>query len=299
MRLGLVLIFFFWLLSYGAYAQGGDNLWDVIYLKNGGIVKGVIIEQIPGKTVKIQQRDGNVLIFNYEDIDKILKESKTPAPNNEEAVTSSKKSAAQPQDSTYRFKRFFAAPFIAFNSLWATNAKVDNQLGYDFGFLAGYRFHNHWSVLSGLVVTNSIEKFQRGQYRFELKPPPPIDSTYILILDKYEVKKTYTFLNFPLVFRYHSEKKDSKVGFYLDLGMRFGFIFYKEKEYHQNLIIRDNQNVGFNWDFITLGFGLKVPIIKDMSLYAGPNYSLGMARINTSFEIVQNLGGKIGVIYLF
>jgi hypothetical protein len=166
-------------------------------------------------------------------------------------------------------------------------------------FLAGYRFHNHWSLLSGLAVTNSIERFERGQYRFALKPPPPIDSTYILILDKYEVKKTYTFLNFPLTFRYHSEKKDNKVGFYLDLGMRFGFIFYKEKEYHENLIIRDNQNIGFNWDFIALGFGLKVPVIKDMSLYAGPNYSLGMAKINTSFEIIQNLGGKIGVIYLF
>jgi hypothetical protein len=297
MRLGLVLIFFFWLLSYWAYPQIGDRLWDVIYLKNGGIVKGTIIEQIPGKTVKIQQRDGNLLIFNYEDIDKILKENKASAPD-EETVTFPKTSVARP-DSTYRFKRFFTAPFLGFNSLWATSAKVDNQLAYDFGFLAAYRFHNHWSVLSGLVVTNSIEKFERRQYRFALVQPPPIDSTYILILDKYEAKKTYTFLNFPLVFRYHSEKKDNKVGFYLDLGMRFGFIFYKEKEYHENLIVRDNQNVGFNWDFIGLGFGLKVPIIKDMSLYAGPSYSLGMAKINTSFEIIQNLGGKIGLIYLF
>ncbi|MBN1415719.1 MAG: hypothetical protein JW973_11515 [Bacteroidales bacterium] len=48
---------------------------DIIYLKNGSVVKGKITEQIPGETLKIQTNDGSVWVFNYAEIDKITQES--------------------------------------------------------------------------------------------------------------------------------------------------------------------------------------------------------------------------------
>ena len=47
---------------------------EVVYLKNGGIVRGVIIEQIPNVQLKIQTIDQNVFVFKMDEIEKITKE---------------------------------------------------------------------------------------------------------------------------------------------------------------------------------------------------------------------------------
>lgn len=52
-----------------------DGMRDVLYLKNGSIIKGYIIEQIPDKSLKIQTADGRVFVFDISEIDKIVRES--------------------------------------------------------------------------------------------------------------------------------------------------------------------------------------------------------------------------------
>ncbi len=47
---------------------------DVVYLKNGSIIKGEIIEQVPNKTMTIQTMDGSVFVYPFNDIKKITKE---------------------------------------------------------------------------------------------------------------------------------------------------------------------------------------------------------------------------------
>lgn len=47
---------------------------DVVYLKNGGIVRGVIIESIPNVSLKIETSDRSVFVFTYDEIIKITKE---------------------------------------------------------------------------------------------------------------------------------------------------------------------------------------------------------------------------------
>lgn len=49
---------------------------DIIYLKNGSILKGRIIEETIGVQVKFQTKDGNVFIYEAERVDKIERESK-------------------------------------------------------------------------------------------------------------------------------------------------------------------------------------------------------------------------------
>ena len=51
-----------------------QKLTDVVYLKNGSIVKGDIIEQIPNVSLKIETRDGNVFFYTMEEIEKLAKE---------------------------------------------------------------------------------------------------------------------------------------------------------------------------------------------------------------------------------
>ena len=48
---------------------------EVVYLKNGSVVKGVIIEQIPNKSLKIQTADGSIFAYQMNEVDKITKET--------------------------------------------------------------------------------------------------------------------------------------------------------------------------------------------------------------------------------
>lgn len=47
---------------------------DVVYLKNGGKVIGIIVEQIPNVSIKIETNNGSVLFFKMDEIEKIVKE---------------------------------------------------------------------------------------------------------------------------------------------------------------------------------------------------------------------------------
>ena len=72
----LLILFAFILISIGAYAQ--NNMRDVVYLKNGGITKGIIIEQVPNQSLKIQTADGSVFVYKFSEIERISKEGIQP-----------------------------------------------------------------------------------------------------------------------------------------------------------------------------------------------------------------------------
>ncbi len=52
-----------------------SNLDEVVYLKNGSVIRGIIIEQIPNQTLKIQTKDGSVFVYNLSEVQKITKET--------------------------------------------------------------------------------------------------------------------------------------------------------------------------------------------------------------------------------
>jgi hypothetical protein len=52
-----------------------QEMQDVVYLKNGSVIRGVIIEQVPNQYLKIQTNDGSVFVYNDDEIDKITKEA--------------------------------------------------------------------------------------------------------------------------------------------------------------------------------------------------------------------------------
>jgi hypothetical protein len=54
--------------------QQSQQFKDVIYLKDGGIIHGTIIEQVPNVSVKIKTKLGSVLDFKMDAIEKITKE---------------------------------------------------------------------------------------------------------------------------------------------------------------------------------------------------------------------------------
>lgn len=62
----------------GASAQ--QVLEEVVYTKNGSVVRGIITEMKPNESLKIETADGNVFVFAMEDVEKITKEPVWGAP---------------------------------------------------------------------------------------------------------------------------------------------------------------------------------------------------------------------------
>lgn len=81
----LLILLAFVVITMGAYAQ--NNMRDVVYLKNGGITKGIIIEQVPNQSLKIQTADGSVFVYKFTEIEKISKENTQPNLNTGTLVT--------------------------------------------------------------------------------------------------------------------------------------------------------------------------------------------------------------------
>lgn len=50
---------------------------ETVYLKNGGLVKGEIIEQVPGQSVKVRTKDGNIFVYQMDEVERIMKEQNT------------------------------------------------------------------------------------------------------------------------------------------------------------------------------------------------------------------------------
>lgn len=51
-----------------------NNYQDVVYLKNGSIIRGIIIEPIPNKSIKIETADRSVFVFQMDEIERFTKE---------------------------------------------------------------------------------------------------------------------------------------------------------------------------------------------------------------------------------
>lgn len=51
-----------------------QQLEDVVYLKNGSVIRGTILEQVPGKTLKIMTNDGSQFVYKIAEVEKMTKE---------------------------------------------------------------------------------------------------------------------------------------------------------------------------------------------------------------------------------
>ena len=55
-------------------SKENSDFVDVLYLKDGSVLRGMIVEQTPGVSIKIQTKDGNVFVYKMDEVDKMTKE---------------------------------------------------------------------------------------------------------------------------------------------------------------------------------------------------------------------------------
>ncbi|MCS6822101.1 MAG: hypothetical protein NZ551_09540 [Microscillaceae bacterium] len=132
------------------------NIEEVVYLKNGSIIRGIIIEQVPNQSIKIQTKDRNVFVFKYEEIEKITKKFLSNNSSNDNPTSKEKKYAEE-----YKRKGFTSVIEVGY-CLPMGNIKVGNYTAknedhtYTFRWVNGYQFNPHFSF--GLGVGFDIYK---------------------------------------------------------------------------------------------------------------------------------------------
>lgn len=125
----LLLLCVFMIATLSASAQSYE---DVIYLKNGTIIHGVIIEQVPNEKYKIQTYDGNVFVFEVENIEKITKEiSRT----------------GKMVQATNHFFSHAEKGFLLYLGLDVSPFSPDSSCSLD--IMTGYRFSNYFALAAG------------------------------------------------------------------------------------------------------------------------------------------------------
>ena len=48
---------------------------ETVYLKNGSVIRGEVIEQVPGQSLKIQTKDGSIFVYKMDEVERITKEA--------------------------------------------------------------------------------------------------------------------------------------------------------------------------------------------------------------------------------
>lgn len=66
-------------LLFLAFAIAGfaQSTRDVVKLKNGSVVKGIITEMKPNQSVKLTTSDGSVFVYSMDEVEEVLKEENT------------------------------------------------------------------------------------------------------------------------------------------------------------------------------------------------------------------------------
>ena len=62
-----------------ATASAEDPMQDVLYLTNGSVIRGSILELTPGENVKIRTADGSIFVFDMGEVERMAKEPIPPS----------------------------------------------------------------------------------------------------------------------------------------------------------------------------------------------------------------------------
>ncbi|MBK6483486.1 MAG: hypothetical protein IPG01_10215 [Chitinophagaceae bacterium] len=154
-----------------AFAQRGVN--DIIYLKNGSILKGMLIEQLPDSIVKIEIAGGSIFVVTMAELDHIVYRQKTDPskvkPIKAEAIARKSKGyfnisqmgLLPGSSSNYDYYWYYSAPSV----------------GFTVQSIHGYRFNPHFLAGAGLaldIIDNSIgQLFLDGRYEILDKKTTP------------------------------------------------------------------------------------------------------------------------------
>lgn len=144
--------------------------WDVVYLKNGGVIRGFIVEYEWGKFLKIEDERGNDFAWRMDDIRKINKE---PTPNDatfRRSAEGERTSRRELREANHQGIQYGST--IVFLEVGGQVASPELSAVYPgalINILVAYRLDNRFSLGVGLgadILYNVNDSRNTGRYAF-------------------------------------------------------------------------------------------------------------------------------------
>ena len=126
-RLAVSMTVVFVLMSFLTFAQ---NSRDIVYLKNGSIIKGDILEVVPNETIKIKTSDGSIFVFKMDEVERTGKDEpvKSQVPVSVATETEKPNEKLRPKSSGYLLMVRLGPNVHLFNSSSDFSAGIINGL---------------------------------------------------------------------------------------------------------------------------------------------------------------------------
>lgn len=119
------------------FIQAQNQSTETVYLKNGSIIKGKVVEMIPDKQIKVKTTDGSLFVYTMDEIEKITKEEKRH---------SSFKTFTDDAYETSGFKGIVELGYVA-----------GNFSAPEFSLSVGYQINPYFSIGPGAGIQYLIE----------------------------------------------------------------------------------------------------------------------------------------------
>ena len=141
---------------------------DVVYLKDGGVRRGLILEQIPGESVKLKTNYGEIFVIRMSDISKIAKVEKTSPVAESVAVIDNAPRAV----SDVKLESWYTYWGLGFSSNSYTG-DLKQQVGWsnDDSFSMGFDFfgfywplQNQQTILGGVYNASTDRRSKSGSW---------------------------------------------------------------------------------------------------------------------------------------
>ena len=163
---------------FPAFCSAQSNYEDVVYLKNGSVIHGLIIEQVPNESLKIQTKDRNIFVFKMDEISKITKEEVQPVvqPIVQPPVSSEPVTKEPPKPKTKKVSGYTNITEMTFARSFNRSESMYDNYGYSYPYeshfdninngpcfgiqtVNGYQFNPYFSMGAGIGMQAYNELF--------------------------------------------------------------------------------------------------------------------------------------------
>lgn len=241
-RLFSVLVFLSTLFGF-ALSQSASR--DVVYLKNGSIIKGEIIEQVPNKSIKIETSEGSIIICDFSDIIKITKEQVATQSQIRSEMTSS----------------------AAVNTIW-----LGGRLGLNLTNFVSDQLKGN-TVKTGLVIGGIVEFRLSEVFAVE---PGIIYSQVGCNYSGHDITDAYNYIEIPILIKAKFGTTDLKS--YIIVGPSIGFEVAATETGPSYTADLGNSISATNFS-VQFGGGIEYSVNPRTKLFSDVRYAYGLTNL--------------------
>jgi len=284
------------IMSTQLMAQTIGDYIDVIFLKNGSIIKGIIIEQVPGATLRIQTNDGSQYVYQVSEIEKYGRELKAGTYSMSSSANEAMPKTAKESRPFYSKKNGYYNELTFLGGSGGMGMRITN--GYKFG-----RFGYLGLAVGFEGMRNNNNYYYPERYMNNYSP-------YTGFFNRMNNKSPFLTLN--IVYAGDFSKRRITPFYQLELGYGFNLNQYSDR-YYQNY----DYNTGYYYNYTYqvkniggpmggLAFGVKFNTQKKINFklaldarwhtnIADPANNFGGFNNGSEFNLDGGLGLRFGI----